>query len=166
MDQDPAPPTEGTLHGSLVCNGACLPDPKPEDHVLMLFAIDGMPAIRAEMKAILTETWPDRGLDADAARKLMDQFSARLKYFISTDSTAPEAATKRANHYCAAAAARVVTGTVREKDGRKWITAVKIEPAALHYPDRMLAPDTPFVKPDEKPVYHPPLPGNARGLRA
>ena len=37
-------PTQGariTLKGSMVCNGACIPDPKAEDHMMVVFAIDG-----------------------------------------------------------------------------------------------------------------------------
>src|SRR5437879_3118816 len=36
-----------TLKGSMVCNGASIPDPKDADHVMVLFAIDGTREIRA-----------------------------------------------------------------------------------------------------------------------
>src|SRR5262249_16065928 len=41
---------------------------------------------------------------------------------------------------------------VTERDGKKWISAAKIEPTKLKFPDRMLAADKPFVMPDKAPV--------------
>lgn len=70
---------EVTLKGSMVCNGACIADPKDEDHVMVIFAIDGTREVREEVDKIVKDFYPDDRLDADAAQKLMDQFSARLK---------------------------------------------------------------------------------------
>src|SRR5262249_47547198 len=53
---------------------------------------------------------------------------------------------------CMPAEARAVTGTVGEKDGKKWITATRIEPCRLKYPARMLEPDKPFVVPGREPL--------------
>jgi len=53
--QSPAPSTLVTLKGSMVCNGACIPDPKNGDHLMVLFAIDGDPEIRAEVDWIMKE---------------------------------------------------------------------------------------------------------------
>jgi formylglycine-generating enzyme required for sulfatase activity len=144
---------EVTLKGSLVCNGACVPNPKEEDHVMVLFAIDGTAEIRAEVDKIMKDFYPDQGLDAEAAEKVMDEFSARLKYYLAPDSPAlKDDKNKGKNHYCQAATASAVTGLVAEKDGRKWITATKIEPATLKYPEKMLAADKPFAKNDKEPV--------------
>jgi hypothetical protein len=144
---------EVTLKGSLVCNGACVVKPKDEDHVMVLFAIDGTAEIRAEVDKIMKEFYPDQGLDAESAEKVMDQFSARLKYYLAPDSPAlKDDKNKGKNHYCQAATASAVTGVVAEKDGRKWITAAKIEPATLKYPEKMLAADKPFAKNDKEPV--------------
>jgi formylglycine-generating enzyme required for sulfatase activity len=144
---------EVTLKGSMVCNGACIPDPKAKDHVMVLFAIDGTPQIRAELDRIMKKFYPDKGLDADAAQKLMDRFSARLKFYISPDSPALKGNKNTGkNHYCQGAQASAVTGVVTEKDGKKWITATRIEAATLKYPDKMLAADKPFVVPDKKPL--------------
>jgi hypothetical protein len=38
-----APADEVTLKGSVVCNGACIPDPKKEDHGLVVFQLTGPP---------------------------------------------------------------------------------------------------------------------------
>jgi len=144
--------TEVSIKGSMVCNGACVPDPKADDHIMVVFAIDGTSDIQAEVEKIMTEFYPDRGLDGDAAQRLMDQFTARLKYYVSPDSPALKDAKEKKNHYCMPAVASTVTGTVCEKDGRNWIVARKIEPAVLRYPDKMYLPDKPFVWPDEKPL--------------
>src|SRR5262245_23796689 len=142
-----------TLKGSVVCNGACIPDPKAKDHVMVVFAIDGTREICAEVDKIVKEFYPDKGLDGDAAQKLMDQFSTRLKFYIAADSPALKDAKNRGkNHYCMPALASAVTGVVTEKDGKKWITATRIEPAKLKYPDKMLAADKPFVKNDKQPI--------------
>src|SRR4051794_8139219 len=41
---------EVTLQGSMVCNGACVPEPKAVAHDLVLFAIDGTEDVRAEVE--------------------------------------------------------------------------------------------------------------------
>jgi formylglycine-generating enzyme required for sulfatase activity len=150
----PAQGAEVTLRGSMVCNGACIPDPKTEDHLMVVFAIDGTPEIRAEVAQIMKEFYPDRGLDAEAAQKLMDQFSTQLKFYVAPESVALKKDAKNTgkNHYCMGALASAVTGTITEKDGKRWITATRIEPTRLKFPDRMLAPDKPFVRPDQPPV--------------
>jgi hypothetical protein len=149
----PAGGPEVTLKGSMMCNGAFIPDPKSGDHVLALFAIDGTREIRAEVDKIMKEFYPDKGLDAVAAQKLMDQFSRRLKYYIAPDSPAlKDTKNTGKNHYCQPALASAVTGVVIEKDGKRWMTATKIEPAKLKFPERMLAADKPFVMPDKPPV--------------
>jgi formylglycine-generating enzyme required for sulfatase activity len=144
---------EVTLKGSLLCNGACIPDPKTPDHGLVLFAIEGTPEIQAELDKLIKDYYPAKGLDASAAQKLMDQFSARLKYYISPDSPAlKDAKNTGKNHYCMPAQARAVTGVVITRDGKKWITATRFADAKLRYPDRMLAADKPFVMPDHEPL--------------
>jgi formylglycine-generating enzyme required for sulfatase activity len=152
-EPSPARGAEVTLKGSVVCNGACVPDPKEEDHVMVLFALDGTAEIRAEVDKIMKDHYPDKGLDGEAAQKLMDQFSTRLKFIIDPDSPALKGEkNKGKNHYCQPATASAVTGVVAERGGKKWITAVKIEATTLKFPEKMLAADKPFVKPDKEPV--------------
>ena len=79
---------EVTVQGSVVCNGACIPDPNKQDHGLVVFAIDGTAEVRATVELIMKDFYADNGLDAEAAQKLMDQFSTRLKYHIAPDSPA------------------------------------------------------------------------------
>jgi hypothetical protein len=153
--QAPARQAEVTLKGSLVCNGACVPDPRAGDHVLVIFAIDGTPAVCAEVDRIVKDLYPPRGLDAEAAVRLMDRFCARLKFYLDPDSPAlRKLAGKNTgkNHYCMPAQASAVTGTVTDKGGKKWITATRIEPTRLRFPDVMLEPDRPFVTPDRPPL--------------
>jgi formylglycine-generating enzyme required for sulfatase activity len=145
--------TQVTLRGSMVCNGACLPDPKPDEHVMVLFAIEGTREIREEVDKIMKEFYPERGLDGDAAQKLMDQFSAWVKYYIAPDSPAlRDSKNTGKNHYCQGALASAVTGVVTEKNGKKWIAATSIDPAKLKFPDRMLAADKPFAMPSKPPL--------------
>src|SRR5262245_23499786 len=148
-----APGAEVTLQGSLVCNGACVAEPKEAAHELVLFAIDGTEDVRAEVERIVKDLYPEKGLDAETAQKLLDRFSERLKYHIAPGSPAlKEIKKKTTAHYCMPAEARAVTGTVSEKDGKKWITATRIEPCRLKYPPRMLEPDKPFVMPSREPL--------------
>jgi formylglycine-generating enzyme required for sulfatase activity len=153
FSDSPARGNEVTLKGSVVCNGACVPDPKKDDHGLVIFAIDGTADVRATVERILADYFPDKGLDADAAVKLMEQFSTRLKYHIAPDSPALKMIEQKGkDHYCMPATASAVTGTVSEKDGKRWITATRIEPCKLKYPEKMLAPDKPFVMPSREPL--------------
>ena len=109
---------EVTLQGSVVCNGACIPDPKKEDHGLVVFAIDGTAEARATLERILKDFYPDQALGAEAAQRLMDQFSTYLKYHIAPDSPAFQGVkNKGANHYCMPATASAVTGTLSENRG-------------------------------------------------
>jgi formylglycine-generating enzyme required for sulfatase activity len=152
-EQPPAKAAEVTLKGSMVCNGACVPDPKEGDHVMALFAIDGTDEVRAEVGKIMKDFYPEKGLDGEAAQKLAEEFAARLKFYVAPDSPAlKDDKNKGKNHYCHAATARAVTGTVVEKEGKKWITATRIEAVTLKYPERMLAADRPFVKSDKEPL--------------
>jgi formylglycine-generating enzyme required for sulfatase activity len=144
---------EVTLRGSLVCNGACIPDPKEGDHGLVLFALEGTPEIHAEVDRIMKDYYPARGLDAEAAQKLMDRLGARLKFYLAPDSPALKGAASRVkNHYCMPAQASAVTGVLTDEDGKKWIRATRIQPAQLRFPDRMLAADRPFVRPAQAPL--------------
>ena len=144
---------EVTLQGSVVCNGACIPDPKMGDHGLVVFAIDGTDEVRATVKRLMKDFYPDKGLDAEAAQKLIDQFSKLLKYHISPDSPAlKEIKNKGKNHYCMPATSSAVTGAISEKDGKKWITATRITSCKLKYPEKMLAADRPFVMPGREPL--------------
>ncbi len=123
---------------------------------MVIFAIDGTSGIRDEVDSIMKACYPDEGLDADAAQKLMDQFSARLKFYLAPKSPSlqdPKFVRNRGtNHYCMPAAASAVTGVVTEQEGKRWITATKIEPTTLKFPDRMLALDKPRVLPAQEPV--------------
>jgi formylglycine-generating enzyme required for sulfatase activity len=153
FDEALARGAEVTLRGSVVCNGACIPDPKAEDHVLVVFASEGTEDIRASVDRIVKELYPDKGLDSNAAQKVMDRFSAEFKYHISPDSPALNVRKGPATtHYCMPATASAVTGEVTKRDGKKWINATRIEPATLKFPPRMLAPDRPFVMPSRRPL--------------
>jgi hypothetical protein len=146
---------EVTIKGSMVCNGACIPEPKAGDHVMVVFAIDGPREIRAEVDQIMKKYYPARGLDGEGAQKLMDQFSARLKFYLAPDSPALKNARNKntgKNHYCSGALPRAITGVVTRKGGKKWISATRIEETRLRFPDKMCTADKPFVMPDKDPL--------------
>jgi hypothetical protein len=86
---------EVNIQGSVVCNGACIPDPKKQDHGLVVFAIDGTAEVRATVELIMKDFYADNGLDAKPAQKLMDQFSLRRTGPAAEFPTCPEGASTR-----------------------------------------------------------------------
>ena len=111
-----------------------------KEKVAFIYAVDGSPQIKAEFEKILAEFFPEKGLDAEAARKLQDQFTARLKFII----TGPlEAELYKKLSY--GSVALELTGTIEQKDGRQYISVSAQKPASLVYPKRLLEPDKPFV---------------------
>jgi len=160
QDAPAAPGAEVTVRGALQCNGATVPDPKREDHAWVIVAVDGSPEIAARVKKVMDEFYPEKGLDAEAAQKVHEEFKKQLRFFYDPESPAkppPGQVNPGPRHYCHAAIPYAVTGVIYEKDGKKWIRATKmqpvgIDPRALGYPARMLQPDKPFVMPDKKPL--------------
>jgi hypothetical protein len=111
---------------------------------VFIYALDGTPQIRAEVDRIMADYYPEKGLDGDAARALQEQFTARLKYFIA----GPHADELHAKATYGARQPTALTGSVAEKDGKKWITVSRYAGTELQYPARMLAPDKPLLMPD------------------
>jgi formylglycine-generating enzyme required for sulfatase activity len=153
-----APPAqdgaEVTLQGGLQCNGMCVPEPRKEDHVLVVFAVGGSPEMAERVKALLDAHFPEKGLDADAAIRLQEEWIARLKFFIAPDSPAevPDPNKGKAAHYCHASRPVTLTGTVTEKDGRKWIRVTKVRDGGGTVPPRMLTEDKPFEPAGKEPL--------------
>ena len=129
-----------------------------KDKYYVMLAFDGTPEIKAEFDKIMADYYPDKGLDGDAARKFQDQIMTRLKYFVA----GPEDLYKISHE---APPIMKLTGVFSEKDGKKWFTVSKWVPyldmlsrwqlkkdAVFSYPDKMLAPDKPFVMPDRAPL--------------
>jgi formylglycine-generating enzyme required for sulfatase activity len=115
---------------------------------VFVYALDGTPEISGEVDRIVSQNCPDKGLDGDAARKLQDQFTAKLKYFIDgphTDELGKKATYGARQHTS-------LTGAVTEKDGKRWITVSKYADTTFQYPAKMLAADKPLVMPDKAPL--------------
>ena len=115
---------------------------------VFLIAYAGTPEIDAEFKKIMAEHYPDKGLDADAARKVQDEFMTRLKY--SVDGSLIDELWKKTRWTMRSVQA--VTGVISVKNGRRTFTVSKYTPSTFAFPKKMLAPDKPFVMPDEKPL--------------
>jgi formylglycine-generating enzyme required for sulfatase activity len=120
---------------------------REKDKSVFIYALDGPPEVKVEVDRIMAE-YPDKGLDGDAARKVQDQFTERLKYYIA----GPQADELHKKVTYNDTVAMAVTGVIEERDGKKWITVSKYEPTSLQYPAKMLAPDKPFVTPDKEPL--------------
>jgi hypothetical protein len=119
-----------------------------KDKHVFLLAYDGTPEIKAEFDKIMADYYPLNGLDADAARKLQDQFMTRLSYTIN----GPLVDKLYKDAQWTVRGVMAVTGVVSQKDGKRLITASKCEGTAFTFPARMLAPDKPFVMPDKEPL--------------
>jgi hypothetical protein len=136
---------------AITCNVLSNVHTGEKDKSLFLLAFDGTPEIKAEFDRIMAEYFPAKGLDADAAVKLQDQFMTHLRYDIALDGPVAEELWKKAQY--TVRRAMVATGVVAIKGGRKWITLSKCEPAArFAIPPRMLAPDRPLLMPDREPL--------------
>ena len=110
---------------------------------VFVYALDGTPEIRAEVDRIMAENYPDKGLDGDAARKMQDQFTAKLKYFI----TGPHADELCQKATYDARQPMALTGAITEKDGKRWITVSKYADTTFQYPAKMLAAESPWSCP-------------------
>ena len=121
--------------------------PPGKEPLTVLFALEGPPEVKQALDDIMKEHWPGDSLNADQALKLMDAFDKRLKYYIAPGDILANALKKGGPKF-------IVTGIVSEKDGEKWITPSKIERQGgkLPYPDKMFAPDKPFLMPDKAPL--------------
>jgi formylglycine-generating enzyme required for sulfatase activity len=150
--EGPAPPAAVTIKGNVLCNRATdlkpwFWDPNDGDHTPVLFALEGTPAIAQQVRKIMAD-YPDRGLDVDDALKVQDQFNAHLKYFISPGPIAEKI------HKEVEAGSRLLalTGSMSEKEGKRWITVSRFKPAAVDYPSKMLEPDRPFAPAGKQPL--------------
>ena len=149
----PAAGPEVTLIGNMLCNMQCTArkwDHRPTgpDHGLVLYAFNGTPQVEAEVADIMKEFWPGDTLDGDQARKLMDAFTQRTKYYLVPSPLVD--GHHREVEYSTRSMA--VTGRVFERDGKRWIDVSKIEQANITYPANMFVPDKPMVMPDKQPL--------------
>lgn len=120
------------------------------EHVLVIYAFGGTPQIKADVDSIMKEFWPGETLDADQAKKLMDEFTNRVKYYL-TPSDMVNSHHREVDYPCYPMA---ITGTISQRDSKKWIDVTNIETknVKIPYPAKMLAPDKPMIMPENKPL--------------
>jgi len=147
--QETRPAPQGpqvTLKGVLTWEATCIPNPTRKDYdekMLVFFAVEGSPEVKAEADSIMKEYWPGDTLDCDQAQKVNDEWIKRLKYYV----TPGDVAAKNAKDCRWGNPRAAVTGVLSEKDGKKWIMPVEIRiPVPIAYPAKMLALDKPLVK--------------------
>jgi hypothetical protein len=115
---------------------------------VFLLASDGPPGIKAEWDQIWADYHPGSSIDGDGAKELEDQFKARLLYYI--DGPMADGMLKADNY--GGGTLMSITGTVQEKDGKKWITATATGAyKGPTYPERLMGPDKPLVQLPVKP---------------
>ncbi len=150
-----------TIEGCLLCDWVTLPHPKTSygpppldpEHVFAVYAIDGTPEIRATLERIVADCTPEKGLEGDAAQAMQDQFTRRLKYYVSPDSPVLNDMLKKLHSYECHGNPYALTGILSEQHGRKWINVRKyVSLPGLNYPERMLAPDRPFAPAGGEPL--------------
>jgi len=137
---------EVTLKGVLLWEKACVPDEKSVGDGQVLFALEGTPEVNAEMDKLMKDYYSGDSLNADQAVKVLKRFNERLKYYIVPGDIVG----KKDGQY--PSLPKAVTGVISEEDGRKWVTVSKCEDTMLKYPDKMLAPDKPFLMPGKDPL--------------
>ena len=113
-----------------------------KENTVLIYAFDGTPEIKAELDSILKDYFPDKGLDGDGAKKLVEQFDKRLKYYVVLGPKADELWKK----VQWGSQIFSLTGEVEEKDGKKWMTVDKYVESKLNFPAKLTEPDKALVK--------------------
>ena len=145
---------EVTLIGSVLNQRMLEPpmwDHKRNKYDLVLYAFDGTPAIRAEVDAIMKDFWKGDTLDCEQALTLQGEFTKRVKYYLVSSPLVDA----HHNDCDYPSHAMAVTGTIFEKDGKRWMNVTKMEEGPkikINYPAKMLAPDKPRQMPGKDPL--------------
>ena len=114
----------------------------------VLIAMDGTPEISANFHELTKELYGGNSINCEQAIAINEGFKNRLKYYIDGVPAA------KGVEY--SWSIKSVTGSLSEKDGKKWITITDpkkdIAGVKYSYPKEWLIPDKPFKKAGETPL--------------
>lgn len=154
---------EVTLTGVMMSNDICTrtapADRDAQLKVPVLLALDGTAEVSAAYKEIMKDLIAGNSINYDQAKTIEEEMDKRLKYYI-TPGAIVDAIKGWSSKSNGGGCTRAVTGIVSEKDGKRWITASKIEPLkavkgnvhGIIYPEGFFAADTPFLMPGKDPL--------------
>ena len=156
---------EVTLKGVMMSNDICTrpattKEREEQQKVPVLLTFEGTPEITAAIQEIMKDLIAGNSINYEQAKAIEEAMDKRVKYYI-TPGSAVDGTKSWSSKGNGGGQAEAVTGTLSEKDGKKWITPGKITPlrvAGKDGPDKftlpkgMFEPDKPFQMSGKVPL--------------